>query len=210
VIVSAAHTWSNGPFSAVRPGEQIAPVQEPAESSRGPEPVDEVVPSRGLESTRGAGAPAMSTQSMAEQGRRTAGAALGGFPQVVHVLANPELHLGQQVSDQTGLPVVNLQQTPVDQLEELLAQPRFHEGFILEGYPADRAEAKQLDSILSATDPNGRRVLGWESERPEQQEIVDHYIDQGLLWMMPSPSAQTPEQVKSTLVECLAGLPARR
>jgi hypothetical protein len=42
-----------------------------------------------------------------------------------------------------------------------------------------------------------------------QQEVVEHYIDQGLLWMVPAPEQQhTPEQMKTSLLECLVGLPA--
>lgn len=146
---------------------------------------------------------------MAGQANQSAGAALAGFPQIVHVLANPELHLARQIAEETGLPVVSLSETPVAELEELLASPEYTEGFILEGFPSDVAQAQELDSLLGATDPNGRRVLGWESNTPAQQPIVDHYIDQGLLWVVATPAAQAPPQeVKTSLVECLVGLPA--
>lgn len=206
MIASAHSAWPTGPYSAVRPGE-LNRVQDPAESS-GPEPVDEVVSSP-LEPGRQAGRRAPSTQSMAEHANRSAGAALAAFPQVVHLLANPELHLADQIAQETGLPVVSLDDTEISELEGLLAQPQYADGFILEGFPQDRARAEQIDGLLSATSPDGRRVLGFETTSESQQEVVDHYIDQGLLWQVPAPSAsQSPAQVKSNLLECLAGLPA--
>jgi hypothetical protein len=204
IVASANSPWPTGPYSAVRPGEHLETVQDPTESSA-PEPVDEMMPGQGSGARRGP-----SAQAMTGHGQRSAGAALAGFPQVVHLLANPELHLGKQLSDETGLPVISLEGVAVDDLEELLAQPQFADGFILEGFPVDRASAETLDGLLSATDPGGRRVLGFDtSQTGSRQEIVEHYIDQGLLWMVPAPEQQhTSEQVKTSLLECLAGLPA--
>lgn len=207
MIASAHRAWPAGPYSAVRPGE-LNRSQDQAESS-GPEPVDEVVSGAPVEdSTRSApGRP--TAQSMVEHAQRSASAALAAFPQVVHLLANPELHLADQISAETGLPVVSLVNTEIQDLEGLLAQPKYADGFILEGFPQDRASAEQIDGLLSATAPDGRRVLSFESASESQQEVVDHYIDQGLLWQVPAPSSyHSPEQVKSTLLECLAGLPA--
>jgi hypothetical protein len=159
--------------------------------------------------SRGQRGGTLSTGQMAGVGRESAGAALAGFPQVVHVLANPELHLGAQIAGETGLPVVSLQETPVGELEDLLSQPEYGEGFILEGIPSNVRQAQEIDSLLGATDPSGRRVLGWETTSEAQQEILDHYTNQGLLWVVATPAAQAPaEQVKSSLVECLVGLPA--
>lgn len=205
IIASSHSAWPTGPFSAVRPAE--TPVQEPTESSP-PEPIDEVVP--GLEAPpAGASRGSMSTGEMSRQSERSAGAALAAFPQVVHLLANPELHLGQTLAEEMGLPLVSLAGTTLDDLDDLLAQPQFADGFILEGMPQDRAAAAALDGLLSATDPNGRRVLGFDSCTPAQQEIQDHYIDQGLMWLVPSPEKQpNSEQTKSSLLECLVGLPA--
>jgi hypothetical protein len=203
ILASTYSTTSKGPFSAVRPAELRETVQEPVESS-GPEPVDEVVPI----SAGGQAARRGSAQGLADQAARSAGAALSAFPQVVHVLANPEFHLGQQISHETGLPVVSLQEVAVDDLEDLLTQPEYAEGFILEGFPKDRSSAEALDGLLSATGPTERRVLSFEHQNESQREIVDHYIDQGLLWMVPATPNQNPEQLKSTLLECLAGLPA--
>ncbi len=206
MIIASSHSpWPTGPFSAVRPAE--TPVQEPTESSA-PEPIDELVP--GLETPpAGASRGSMSAGDMSRQADRSAGAALAAFPQVVHLLANPELHLGQGLAEETGLPLISLARTKVDELDDLLAQPQFAEGFILEGVPQDRATAEALDGLLSATDPNGRRVLGFDSCTPAQQEIQDHYIDQGLMWLVPSPEKQTSvEQTKNSLLECLVGLPA--
>lgn len=205
IIASAHSAWPTGPFSAVRPGEQREWAQDPAESSA-PEPVDEVAPPR--EPTSGASR-GPSSQAMAEMGRSSAAAALTAFPQIVHVLANPELHLGQGLAKETGLPVVSLAEVAVEELQGVLAQPQYAEGFILEGFPQTRASAEALDGLLSATNPNERRVLGFEATSDAQQEIQDHYIDQGLLWLVPAPAQdQTPDQVKSTLLECLVGLPA--
>lgn len=206
MIASANSAWPTGPYSAVRPGE-LNKGQDPVESS-GPEPVDEMAPiSQSADAAGQKRAP--STQSMVEQSQRSAGAALAAFPQVVHLLANPELHLADQIAKETGLPVVSLVSVKISELEGLLHQPQFAEGFILEGFPQDRAGAEELDGLLSATDPEGRRVLGFDASSEAQQEVVDHYINQGLLWQVPTPSAyQSPEQVKSTLLECLVGLPA--
>lgn len=182
-------------------------MQEPTESSA-PEPIDELMPgdmSQADHSSRGS----MSAQDMSRQAERSAGAALGAFPQIVHLLANPELHLGRDLAEETGLPLISLAKTRVDDLDDLLAQPQFAEGFILEGVPQDRATAEALDGLLSATDPNGRRVLGFDSCTPAQQEIQDHYIDQGLMWLVPSPDKQANAQsMRSSLLECLVGLPA--
>jgi hypothetical protein len=207
VINTSVHIRANGPFSAVRPGD-LPPYRQDEVDSPSPEPVDELIPGTATAESAGSRA-GLNAQAMAGHSRRSAGAALAAFPQIVHVLANPELHLGQQLAEETGLPLVSLAETAVDELEDLLVDERYAEGFILEGIPADRAAAQSLDGLLSATDANGRRVLGWESESKAQQEIMDHYIDQGLLWVVPSPqSHSTPEQMKSTLLECLTGLPA--
>jgi hypothetical protein len=204
IITSSYSARSSGPFSAVRPRE-LELVQDPAESSA-PEPVDEMIPAAGQSQRSSRSA---STQSMTEAARQTAGTALMAFPQIVHVLANPELHLGQQLAQETGLPVVSLDEVGVDELEDVLSQPEYAEGFILEGFPEDRTDAETLDGLLSATSPNERRVLGFDTPSEAQQEIVEHYIDQGLLWMVPSPApTQNSAQLKSTMLECLVGLPA--
>lgn len=207
MIASANSAWPTGPYSAVRPGE-LSKGQDPVESSGPDEPVDEMVPiTQGTSVATQQRAP--STQSMVEQGQRSAGAALAAFPQIVHLLANPELHLADQIAKETGLPVVSLVSVKLSELEGLLHQPQFAEGFILEGFPQNRAGAEELDGLLSATAPDGHRVLGFEATSEAQQEVVDHYIDQGLLWQVPTPSAyQSPEQVRNTLLECLVGLPA--
>lgn len=202
-VNSAYTTRTAGPFSAVRPGGTAEVTQELAESSP-PEPTDVVFQSSSLFQAR-----SMSIDGMVQQANRSAGAALGAFPQVVHLLADPELHLGQGLAQETGLPLVSLEQTPVQELAALLSQPQFAEGFILEGFPENQADALVLDGLLGATGPNERRVLGFEQEAPEKQEIVDHYVDQGLLWLVPACEQKVGSaQTQKDLMECLAGLPA--
>lgn len=205
MIVSGVNSWSHGPFSAVRPAGVF---QEPVESAPA-EPVDEVVsPSIGQAESAGA---SRSTSELVRQGQQAAGAALAAFPQVVHLLANPELHLGEQLADETGLPVVSLQENSVEELATILRGEEYSQGFILEGFPSDRKSAQGLDALLSATSPNERRVLGWQTVDTGRQEIVDHYVDQGLLWSVPSEGPQeSSEVVKSALLDCLVGLPVRK
>lgn len=204
MIVQSRHSMQVGPFSSVRPGEVP---QDRAESAPS-EPVDEVVsvPSYPTKSPVHSGA---SSSGMMQQGRSAAGAALAAFPQIVHVLADPELHLGEQLSSATGLPVLSLEEKSVEEIAGVLASKEYAQGFILQGFPRNTNVAEGIDQLLSATSPNERRVLGWQDEK--RQEIVDHYIDQGLLWNVPSESPLAPsDQVKSALLECLVGLPARK
>ena len=206
VQISGAHSWPSGPFSAVRPGEVV---QEPVESAPA-EPVDEMVAVPMMPSTPSTGASSKVSEMM-RQGQRAAAGALAAFPQVVHVLADPELHLGAQVASETGLPVLSLEENSVEELAQILTSKEFSQGFILEGFPMDKQSAEGLDTLLSATGPTERRVLGWQMAGGQEQEIVDHYIDQGLLWSVPSESPQSPpDQVKSALLDCLVGLPARK
>ncbi len=204
MIVQTRHSWQAGPFSSVRPGEVAQDRVESAPS----EPVDEVVsiPSYPTKSPLQSG---VSSSGMMQQGRSVAGAALAAFPQIVHVLADPELHLGEQLSSATGLPVLSLEEKSVEEIAGVLSSQKYSQGFILQGFPSDTSVAEGLDQLLSATSPNERRVLGWQSEK--RQEIMDHYIDQGLLWNVPSESPLAPvDQVKSALLECLVGLPGRK
>lgn len=206
VQITGAYSWAKGPFSAVRPGEVV---QEPVESAPA-EPVDETISVPMMPSAPLAGA-SSKTSEMMRQSQRAAGAALAAFPQVVHVLADPELHLGDQIASETGLPVLSLEETSVEELGHILTSEKFSDGFILEGFPADKQSAEGLDALLSATGPAERRVLGWQLASGHEQAILDHYIDQGLLWAVPSESPQSPpEQVKNALLDCLVGLPARR
>lgn len=173
--------------------------------------MDEVVPMQPSAGGKRAES-SMSGSQMKEQAARAAGAALVAFPQIVHVLADPQLHLGAQLSTATGLPVVSLKETSVEELATVLTAEEFAQGFILEGFPKDRSMAEGLDSLLAATSPNERRVLGWQAEKNvHQQSILDHYIDQGLLWSVPNESPAAPsEQVTDALLECMVGLPARK
>ncbi len=207
VIITGVHSWTSGPFSAVRPGEVA---QDPVESSPR-EPIDEVVPMQPPADSQRSGS-SMSSSRMRDQGAKSVGAALAAFPQIVHVLADPELHLGKQLSTATGLPVVSLEENSIEELATVLSAEEFAQGFILEGFPTDRGVAEGLDSLLSATSPNERRVLGWQAEKDDHQQIIlDHYIDQGLLWNVPNESPAAPsEQVTDALLECMVGLPARK
>lgn len=171
--------------------------------SAAPEPIDELLyQHEPLPGTR-----SLSSAALLEQGRQSAAGALRAFPQVVHLLADPELHFGDSLAARTGLPLVNLEETPVDELGARLAQPEFADGFILEGFPEDRAEALALDSLLGATGAHEHRVLSFDQPTTEKQEIVDHYIDKGLMWLIPGGAESDPGKTQSDMMECLAGLP---
>lgn len=138
-------------------------------------------------------------------------AALAAFPQVVHLLVDPKLHWGENLSKETGLPVITLQDKSLDQLAADLHDPKFAEGFILEGFPTDLQAASRLDTMLENVSPDDRRVLSWEMTDDKHQEVLDHYMNQDLLWMVPeSADPSSAVEAKENVMSCLHGLPAYR
>lgn len=212
MVISSRHTLT-GPFSAVRSPELAASgkdsVQDPTQAATR-EPLDEVVNSAQSGSPVKESEPGFSTtESLATQGMTAAGQALAAFPQVVHILADPKLHLGQCLAKATGLPVISLTQTKFELLPEVLSGATYARGFILEGFPESAGQAQALDALLDATDPAEHRVLGWEVTGPKQQEVMDHYVNSGTLWMVDVASSHSSGRATETsLLECLAGLPA--
>ena len=133
---------------------------------------------------------------------------LPSFPQVIHLLVEQESPLGDNLSRETGLPLVNYEEDGVGALNTLLNQPEYANGFVLEGIPESETEAQKLDQLLSATAPEDHRVLGWELADSQHQEVLDHYLDSGLLWMVPSDDGSSQEAESLTsMLECLSGLP---
>ena len=135
--------------------------------------------------------------------------ALQAFPQVVHLLVDPDENWGENLSKEVGLPLISLRDENVDGLEAELKKPEYARGFILEGFPHDSVAAEKLDGLLENTDPTGRRVLSWELSDSRHQEVLDHYMNQDLLWMVPEATDPTcASQAKDNLMSCLSGLPA--
>ena len=135
--------------------------------------------------------------------------ALQAFPQVVHLLVDPDQNWGENLSKEVGLPLISLKDENVDGLEAELKKPEYAKGFILEGFPQDSVAAEKLDGLLENTDPTGRRVVSWELSNSRHQEVLDHYMNQDLLWMVPEPTDPTcASQAKDNLMSCLSGLPA--
>lgn len=201
-ILSSYFSAAKGPFSAVQPKHR-------------PEPIEDEVPTDEVDSSFGEGAPesgagsSMSTDEMRRQGSRSAAHALAAFPQVVHLLTEAELPYGENLAAEVDLPLVSLGSPESRDLNTLLRQPEYQDGFIIEGIPSDLQEAQHLDSMLSATGTNERRVLSWDYSSQSHQDILDHYIDEGLLWMVPPcTDPSDAEQVKHALMDCLHGLPA--
>lgn len=197
--------FSSGPFSAVRPylggGEEAVgvgdEVKEPGESFERSEtpPAEEK------------GAPPVEGFQR-ESSSRGMQVALSAFPQVVHLLVDPKLQWGENLAKEVGLPVVSLENRDVDQLALELRDPKFSEGFILEGYPADAEAAGQLDSLLKNVAHEDRRVLSWQLSDESHQEVLDHYMDQDLLWMVPDSSGPIGSaEVNRGVLSCLQGLP---
>jgi len=200
--------FSRGPFSAVRPyiGGGEAPVpSKPDKGEEAPVPDDRFAPGDGADASEGA-PPKSGSDEMSRGGRQTATqAALAAFPQVVHLLVDPAESWGEDLSKSVGLPLVSLQDGTVDNLAERLSQPEYAGGFILEGFPTDTGAAEKLDHLLSNVSPESHRVVGWQLENEKHQEVLDHYMDLDLLWMV--PDAEKAESAQENLLSCLHGLP---
>lgn len=202
--ILSSYVSPRGPFSAVRPDHYSQP-PSPQSSA----PVDEVDASFGEGHSEVDDDSGLSTEEMKREGTRSAVAALAAFPQVVHLLTDVELPYGENLAAEVDLPLVSLGEPGSEDLGALLSQPKYEDGFILEGVPADIEAAKDLDQLLSATGPEARRVLSWDYNSQSHQEILDHYIDQDLLWMVPPCSDPSDaQQVKRSHMDCLVGLPA--
>lgn len=197
----------------MRPGESRSRSQEPALSSS-PLPVDDVAigaePGKATgvagqdETTACPSADSASMQNALRQGAHAAGQALSFFPQIVHILADPQVHLGVELSKATGLPVITLSKSSVDSLSNLIKDERYLNGFILEGFPVSESQARALDGILESSSKLEHRVLGWQAASEEQQEVVDHYINQGMLWSLDSViSPNEGQKAVEVLVECI-------
>lgn len=210
VKIHPSKAISRGPFSAVRSPEVAHAPQGDSGVNSSP-PVDVMETSKSTGQTPQESAPPLSGMSMAgmkEHGSRSAGAALAAFPQIVHILADPSLHLGRRLADLVDLPLVSVSENSPEKLLHLLSQPEFSHGFILEGSPANRLGAEQLDALFSATSVDNHRVLGLEFQGQAPTEVTDHYIDQGLMWQVPSSSdVNRPDQIQKSMMECLVGLP---
>lgn len=183
MLTPSVHTFAHGkPFSAVRPHHGSVPLEASPEICE--------------------------TQDTFFKSKPDT---LGSFPQVVHLLVDPESQLAENLSQEAGLPLVTLGKSGVDGLESVLLRPEYARGFVLEGFPQSQADAQKLDDMLRATPAEDHRVLGWEFADPCRQEVLDHYLDSGLLWMVPS-STDGCEESDSTksLQNCLTGLPAFR
>lgn len=195
--------FSSGPFSAVRPylGGSDRPVE--LEERAPAEPTDGFERSDGREST------APPTEDMRRESARSGmRVALQAFPQVVHLLIDPGQDWGEKLSREVGLPLISLTDEKIDCLETELKKPEYAGGFILEGHLADSEAAEKLDGLLENTDPSDRRVLSWELVDDKHQEVLDHYINQDLLWMVPeSSNPSCPDQARNNMVSCLTGLP---
>ena len=197
--------FSSGPFSAVRP--YLGGSEEPVnlEGSAAAEPTDGF--ESGPQEPESASPP---TQDLRNESTRSGmKAALQAFPQIVHLLVDPGQDWGENLSKEVGLPLISLTDEGVDCLEAELKKPEYAGGFILEGFPQDSVAAEKLDGLLENTDPTGRRVLSWELSDSRHQEVLDHYMNQDLLWMVPEsndPACST--QAKDNLMSCLSGLPA--
>ncbi len=210
VTIHPSKAISRGPFSAVRSPES-------AEAPRSESGVNPSPPVDSVETSGSAGdatrnetpsASGMSTDGMKAHGSRSAGFALGAFPQIVHILADPSLHLGRRLADAVDLPLVSFSENSTEDLKQLLSQPEFSQGFILEGSPADRKSAEQLDALFTATSIDNHRVLGLDFQGQAPAEVTDHYIDQGMMWQVPSSSDVThSDQIQKSIMECLVGLP---
>ena len=200
--------FSRGPFSAVQPylstpqGE--ARVPEPEISG----PSDEFERSDAAEEAEESSAPP--SESLRKGASRTgAQVALQAFPQVVHLLVDPDESWGEDLSKEVGLPVLSLEDGSVDDLHEKLSQPQYAKGFILEGFPADTESAQKLDAMLENVSQEDHRVLSWNLSHEKHQEVLDHYIDRDLLWMVPeSDGAESAGGSKDCVLSCLQGLPA--
>jgi len=198
---------SRGPFSAVRPSLDLQ-VEERSE-------VEVEDPSDGFERSESyredsADRAAPPTEALRESsGRSGMQAALRAFPQVVHLLANPEEHWGEQVSEQVGLPLISLEDGSVETLEAELSKSKYADGFVLEGYPSNAESAEKLESLLGNVSDEGRRVVGWDLSNSTHQEVIDHYVNRDLLWMVPeSTDPSSRQEACSNLMSCLQGLPA--
>jgi hypothetical protein len=198
--------FSGGPFSAVRPylggsDEPVsldeAPISEPSDAFERAE----------TEADESTAPPLQDLRS--ESARGGLKTALQAFPQIVHLLVDPENDWGENLSREVGLPLISLTDDSVDGLESELQKPKYAKGFILEGYPHDSLAAEKLDGLLEKTGPEDRRVLSWELSDNAHQEVLDHYMNQDLLWMVPESGDPTcPLQAKDNLMSCLHGLPA--
>lgn len=200
--------FSSGPFSAVRPylggSDTAAGVTEEVR-----EPSESFERSDSASSEEKSAPPLEGLQRDASNAGMQA--ALSAFPQVVHLLVDPELQWGENLSKEVGIPVISLADRDVEQLATELKDPKFADGFILEGYPSTLEDAGQLDRLLKNVAPEDRRVLSWQLTDDSHQEVLDHYMDQDLLWMVPQAGdGANPAETQSNILSCLHGLPALR
>lgn len=200
--------FSSGPFSAVRPyvGNGDSPVGSAEEIKE---------PNESFERSDSASVEEKSSPPLDDLQRDAASsgmqAALSAFPQVVHLLVDPNLQWGENLAKEVGLPVISLAERNLNELAVDLKDPKFADGFILEGYPSTLEDAGKLDSLLKNVAPEDRRVLSWQLTDESHQEVLDHYMDQDLLWMVPeSCDAANPVEAQNNILSCLHGLPALR
>lgn len=151
-----------------------------------------------------------SSDSLRRGGRQSgAQVALQAFPQVVHLLVDPEESWGEDLSKEVGLPLISLEDGSVENLADELSKPQYSQGFILEGFPVDTASAQKLDSMLENVSQEDHRVLSWDLSHESHQEVLDHYMDRDLLWMVPESSGtELANQPRNCVLSCLQGLPA--
>ena len=205
MAIALKHIFSGGPFSAVKPHYERPKESVPVTEEELSEPSDSFDSSRPPSDS--ATPPADDLRK--EAGRSGARAALGAFPQVVHLLVEPNLQWGESLSQEVGLPVVSLAEVPLEGLQEKLHSPEYSRGFILEGIPQNAGQAEALDGLLENVPEDGRRVLSWELTSDTHQEVLDHYMDRDLLWMVPeSTDPSNTDEARSNVLSCLHGLPA--
>lgn len=202
--------FSKGPFSAVRPylgGGSNEPIGDSAPETK-PAPQE---PEDGFErSDETPESAAPSNDEMKKGGLRSGThVACGAFPQVVHLLVDPSFDYAENLSKEVSLPVVSLSDGDVDKLQNELTKPEYAKGFILEGFPEDMESARRLDGLLENVAPQDRRVLSWDLTHDTHQEVLDHYMDLDVLWMVPEAQESDAEDgTQKQMMSCLQGLPA--
>ena len=210
-VSSIIKNWfSSGPFSAVRPflgGGDEAVGESAPETAPAPEPTDGF--QRADDAPESESSPPPAEDLKRGRLRSGAQAACGAFPQVIHLLVDPSNDYAESLSQEMSLPVISLTEGKVDSLDQELAKPEYSKGFILEGFPHTMDQAKKLDGLLENVAPQDRRVLSWELSNETHQEVLEHYMDLDVLWMVPEAADPTSAtEAKSHMMSCLQGLPA--